>query len=105
MRRWRPPPAPARPARGSAGGGTCRPPGARSVRPRFRASLVLNQILGGQFTSRLNTKLREERGFTYGVRSHFDCRRQPGPFSITTSVQADRLADALDDIHDELAGA
>ena len=68
----------------------------------FDHMVVLNQILGGQFTSRLNTKLREERGFTYGVRSHFDCRRQAGPFSITTSVQADRLALALDDIHHEL---
>jgi zinc protease len=63
---------------------------------------VLNQILGGQFSSRLNAKLREERGLTYGIRSHFDCRSQPGPFSITTSVQADRLAEALDDIHHEL---
>ena len=99
----RPPPAPARPARGSPGGRTRRPPGARSVRRRLRSHRwCLNQILGGQFTSRLNTKLREERGFTYGVRSHFDCRRQPGPFSITTSVQADRLAEALDDIHHEL---
>ena len=71
-------------------------------KPAFEHVLILNQILGGQFSSRLNAKLREERGFTYGVRSHFDCRRQPGPFSITTSVQADRLADALDDIHDEL---
>ncbi len=64
--------------------------------------MLLNQILGGQFSSRLNAKLREERGFTYGVRSHFDLRRQPGPFSITTSVQADRLGDALLDLHDEL---
>lgn len=63
---------------------------------------VLNQILGGQFSSRLNAKLREERGLTYGIRSHFDCRGQPGPFSITTSVQADRLALALEDIHHEL---
>jgi zinc protease len=72
--------------------------------PDFDHLLLLNQILGGQFTSRLNTKLREERGFTYGVRSHFDYRRQPGPFSITTSVQADKLPEALDDIHDELEG-
>ena len=68
----------------------------------FDHIVVLNQILGGQFSSRLNAKLREERGFTYGIRSHFDCRRQPGPFSITSSVQADRLAEALDDIHQEL---
>jgi predicted Zn-dependent peptidase len=63
----------------------------------------LNQILGGQFTSRLNEKLREQRGLTYGIRSAFDCRRQPGPFSINAAVQTDRLAEALDEIHQELA--
>ena len=46
-------------------------------------ALVVNHILGGQFTSRLNTRLREERGLTYGIRSRFDCRRLPGPFSIS----------------------
>jgi zinc protease len=71
--------------------------------PAFEDILVFNQILGGQFTSRLNAKLREERGFTYGVRSSFDCRRGAGPFAIGASVQSDRLADALNDIHDELA--
>src|SRR5262245_60354834 len=35
----------------------------------FERVLLVNQVLGGQFTSRLNEKLREERGFTYGVRS------------------------------------
>ena len=63
---------------------------------------MLNHILGGQFSSRLNAKLREERGLTYGVRSHFDCRGQAGPFAVTTSVQADRLAVALNDIRVEL---
>ena len=103
MRRLRPSSGPARPARGTPGA-WCVPAtwGSLGPTPTSIISLVLNQILGGQFTSRLNTKLREERGFTYGVRSHFDCRRQPGPFSITTSVQADRLAEALDDIHHEL---
>lgn len=68
----------------------------------FELALVLNQVLGGQFTSRLNEKLREERGFTYGVRSSFDCRTGQGPFSISTSVQSDKLAEALNDIHHEL---
>jgi predicted Zn-dependent peptidase len=71
--------------------------------PDFDTILVFNQILGGQFTSRLNAKLREERGFTYGVRSHFECRRGAGPFSIGTAVQSDRLVEALDDIRLELA--
>jgi predicted Zn-dependent peptidase len=68
----------------------------------FELALLANQVLGGQFTSRLNEKLREERGFTYGVRSHFDCRLGRGPFSIATSVQSDKLADALVDVYHEL---
>lgn len=64
--------------------------------------LVLNQILGGQFTSRLNRKLREEKGFTYGVRSHFDFRGGAGPFTISASFQADRLDEALADLRSEL---
>jgi predicted Zn-dependent peptidase len=70
--------------------------------PSFDHLLVFNQILGGQFTSRLNEKLREERGFTYGVRSQFECRRSPGPFSIGASLQSDRLAEAIDDIRHEV---
>ena len=70
--------------------------------PDYTDLLVLNQILGGQFTSRLNSKLREEKGFTYGVRSAFDCRRGAGPFSIGASLQTDRLGEALDDLYQEL---
>ena len=64
--------------------------------------LVLNQILGGQFTSRLNESLREERGLTYGVRSSFDCRRRPGPFLITASIQTEKVGEALEQIRIEL---
>ncbi len=64
--------------------------------PDFDRMIILNQILGGQFTSRLNATLREERGLTYGVRSGFDCRRSAGPFAISASIQADRAAEALD---------
>jgi zinc protease len=70
--------------------------------PDHAALLLFNQILGGQFTSRLNAKLREEKGFTYGVRSGFDFRRAAGPFSIAASLQADRLAEALDDLRREV---
>ena len=70
--------------------------------PDFEGLMLFNQVLGGQFTSRLNEILRERRGFTYGVRSGFDCRRGRGPFSIAASLQADRLDDALQDLYDEL---
>lgn len=71
--------------------------------PAFDHLLLFNQILGGQFASRLNEKLREQRGLTYGVRSQLECRRAAGPFSIGTSVQSDRLAEAIADIREEVA--
>ncbi|WP_165070306.1 M16 family metallopeptidase [Paludisphaera rhizosphaerae] len=64
--------------------------------------MLMNQVLGGQFTSRLNEKLREERGFTYGVRSSYDARRGAGPFAISASLQADKLTIAFDDVRREL---
>ncbi|HSJ12890.1 MAG TPA: pitrilysin family protein [Longimicrobiales bacterium] len=51
--------------------------------------LVMNAVLGGTFTSRLNLSLRERHGFTYGVRSAFAFRRHPGPFVIQTAVGTD----------------
>ncbi len=47
---------------------------------------VLNTVLGGSFTSRLNMKLREEKGFTYGARSSFALRRRVGPFVAGAAV-------------------
>ncbi len=70
--------------------------------PDFDQVLVVNQILGGQFTSRLNESLREQRGLTYGVRSSFDCRRRPGPFTVTASVQTEKVGEALEQIRIEL---
>jgi len=48
--------------------------------------VVLNTVLGGSFTSRLNQKLREEKGYTYGAHSYFDMRRGPGPFEASAAV-------------------
>ena len=70
--------------------------------PDFSDLIMFNQILGGQFSSRLNTKLREEKGFTYGVRSSFDFRRGAGPFSVSASIQSDRVAEAISDIRAEV---
>jgi len=76
--------------------------GTHRLDPDHSDLLVWNQILGGQFTSRLNAKLREEKGFTYGVRSHFDFRRGAGPFVISSSLQADRLGEAIADLRTEV---
>jgi zinc protease len=76
--------------------------GTHRLDPDYTDLMVWNQILGGQFSSRLNAKLREEKGFTYGVRSHFDFRKGSGPFVISSSLQSDRLAEAIDDLRGEV---
>jgi predicted Zn-dependent peptidase len=63
--------------------------------PDYHALLVMNMILGGQFVSRINMNLREEKGYTYGARTSFEFRKGPGPFLFQTSVQSDVTADAV----------
>ena len=63
--------------------------------PDYHALLVLNMILGGQFVSRINMNLREEKGYTYGARTSFEFRRGPGPFVFQTSVQSEVTAAAV----------
>jgi zinc protease len=63
--------------------------------PDYHAALVLNMVLGGQFVSRINMNLREDKGYTYGARTAFEFRRAPGPFVLQASVQSDVTADAV----------
>jgi zinc protease len=70
--------------------------------PDYPALLVMNAVLGGQFVSRINLKLREEKGYTYGARSGFDWRRGVAPFSLQASVHTAATADAIADCFAEL---
>lgn len=56
--------------------------------PDFTKLSVLNRTLGGLFSSRLNSSLRETHGYTYGVSSDVSHNRGPGPLTISTSVDA-----------------
>ena len=70
--------------------------------PDYHALLVLNMILGGQFVSRINMNLREDKGYTYGARTSFEFRKGPGPFVFQTSVQSDVTASAVREVLGEL---
>jgi len=65
---------------------------------------VLNTLLGGAFTSRLNLNLRERNGFTYGVRSRFAMRGRPGSFQVHTAVGTEVTAPAVREILAEMEG-
>lgn len=55
--------------------------------PDYFPLLVMNHVLGGVFSSRLNLNLREEKGYTYGAQTGFPARLGNGPFIATASVQ------------------
>ena len=57
--------------------------------PDFHAVSVMSAILGGLFNSRLNMKLREEKGYTYGAGAGFDLRRGAGPFAARAAVNTE----------------
>ena len=64
--------------------------------------MILNTILGGQFTSRLNLNLREDKGYTYGVHSSFSYHKYAGSFYVTTSVATKYTGAAISEIINEL---
>jgi zinc protease len=74
----------------------------RSDPDRTRLGL-LNAVLGGKFTSRLNLNLRERHGYTYGVSSRFVDRRGRGPFLVATAVATEVAGAAAAEILGEIA--
>ena len=71
--------------------------------PDYHALVAGNMVLGGQFVSRINLNLREDKGLTYGARTAFDFRRMPGPFSLQVSVQTSATAQAIVESIGEIA--
>ncbi|HKO99285.1 MAG TPA: pitrilysin family protein [Pyrinomonadaceae bacterium] len=76
---------------------------ARST-PDYFPLLVLNTMLGGQFVSRVNLNLREDKGYTYGARTSFDYRRGAGPFVASAGVFTKVTKDSVAEFMKELRG-
>jgi predicted Zn-dependent peptidase len=71
--------------------------------PDYHALVAANAVLGGQFVSRINLNLREDKGFTYGAFTSFEFRRQPGPFALHCSVQTAATGRAIAESLSEIA--
>jgi zinc protease len=67
----------------------------------YRAGLM-NYILGGAFSSRLNLNLREDKAWTYGARSGFTASKYSGSFTFSSGIRADATGGALTEILKEL---
>jgi zinc protease len=70
--------------------------------PDYFAALVMNMLLGGLFSSRINLNLREAHGYTYSAFSSFDWRRQAGPFVVASAVRSDVTAAAAREVMMEI---
>lgn len=70
--------------------------------PDFYALQVLNTLLGGAFTSRLNQNLRETHGWTYGAFSGFSMRQAAGPFTAQAGVVTAKTDSSLVEFFKEL---
>ena len=79
-------------------------PGPPRNTPDYFALQVLNTILGGQFQSRLNANIREQKGYSYGVNSGFNYGKGPGAFRAGGSIFTDKTDAALIEFMKELKG-
>jgi predicted Zn-dependent peptidase len=79
-------------------------PGPKRDTPDFFALQVLNTILGGQFQSRLNANIREQKGYSYGVSSAFGYGKGPGSFRAGGDIVTAKSDSALLEFVKELRG-
>ena len=79
-------------------------PGPARTTPDYFALQVMNVILGGQFQSRLNANIREDKGYSYGINSSFSFGKGPGPFRAGGDVVTTKSDAALVEFMKELRG-
>lgn len=72
--------------------------------PDYFALQVMNSILGGQFSARVNMNLREDKGYTYGARTGFSYRKGAGPFTAGADVQTAVTKESVQEFLKELNG-
>ncbi len=72
--------------------------------PDYPAVSVMNNMLGGLFSSRINMNLREAHGYTYGAFSFYWFYRGVGPFIAGAEVRTDVTAPAANELFKELDG-
>ena len=77
--------------------------GPRAADPDVLPLSIANNVLGGLFTSRLNKNLREDKAYSYGVRSRLTLLRDVGAITAAGGVIAQHTAEALVEYEKELS--
>jgi zinc protease len=81
--------------------GNLAPPKANPNEPSLE---TMNTVLGGEFTSRINMNLREDKHWSYGSYTFFRDAKGQRPFVVYAPVQTDKTAEALTEVGKELRG-
>jgi zinc protease len=76
--------------------------GPKGSAPELLPLQVANNVLGGLFSSRLNMNLREDKAYSYGVRSGFGAYRDVGTFTASGGIVAAHTADSVTEFQKEL---
>jgi zinc protease len=72
--------------------------------PDYEKMNVMNQVLGGLFSSRINMNLREKHGYTYGAFSSLPENREPCPYYLQADVRTDVTGPAVAEVVKEVDG-
>ncbi|MCI0441977.1 insulinase family protein [bacterium] len=72
--------------------------------PDYETLTLVNNVLGGKFTSRINMNLREDKGFSYGANSSFLALRSIGPFYASAPVQTQSTKESIVELLKEIRG-
>lgn len=75
-------------------------PSLTALDPDYPLATAMNFLLGGIYTSKLNTELRVNKGYTYGIRSGFDGDKDRGSFGVSSSVRTNVTLESLELIKD-----
>ena len=67
------------------------------INANYSSLILLDSIFGGQFTSRLNMNLRQDKGYSYGYRSWIDWHKKSSLFGFGGAVETDVTGDALNE--------
>jgi zinc protease len=78
--------------------------GAPRSSPDYFPLFVMNRILGGASSARINLNLREDKGYTYGANSAFSFRRGAGPFTAQAPVQGFSTKESVYEFMKEIRG-
>jgi len=73
-------------------------------RDNIEALISANDVLGGNFLSRINMDLREAKGWSYGVRGSAQLNEKAVPYIISAPVQADRTGDSIRALNSQIGG-